>query len=78
VTHTYEDVFLGIRSSSSKVNEFDPSVAPNCTLTTSTQRIIFYEAPYWVFALAYTVFAMFVVAAWWYSPPTRRRRRDGA
>jgi hypothetical protein len=42
------------------------------------QRIIFYEAPFWVFALAYTVFAVFVVAAWWYFPPTRRRHRDDA
>ncbi|MBD7978803.1 DUF2784 domain-containing protein [Serpens gallinarum] len=40
------------------------------------QRIIFYEAPYWVFTLAYTVFAVLVVAAWWYFPPTRRRHRD--
>src|SRR5690606_18047294 len=34
------------------------------------QRIIFYEAPFWVFTLAYTVFAVLVVAAWWYFPPT--------
>ena len=40
------------------------------------QRIIFYEAPFWVFTLAYTVFAVLVVAAWWYFPPTRRRHRD--
>jgi len=40
------------------------------------QRIIFYEAPFWVFALAYTLFAALVIAAWWYFPPTRRRHRD--
>ena len=33
------------------------------------QRILFYEAPFWVFALAYTVFALLVIAAWWYFPP---------
>lgn len=37
------------------------------------QRLIFYEAPLWVFTLAYTAFAVLVVAAWWYFPPTRRR-----
>ena len=42
------------------------------------QRIIFYEAPFWVFSLAYTVFAVFVAATWWYFPPTRRRHRDDA
>lgn len=42
------------------------------------QRIIFYEAPFWVFTVAYTVFAVLVIAAWWYVPPTRRRGRDRA
>jgi hypothetical protein len=42
------------------------------------QRIIFYEAPFWLFALAYTVFAVFVIAAWWHFPPTRRRHRNDA
>jgi hypothetical protein len=43
------------------------------------QRLIFYEAPVWVFALAYTVFALLVVAAWYYFPPARsHRNRDGA
>jgi len=31
--------------------------------------ILFYQAPPWVFALAYTVFALAVVAAWWRWPP---------
>jgi hypothetical protein len=35
------------------------------------QRIIFYEAPFWVFTLAYTVFGLLVVAAWRYFPPRR-------
>jgi hypothetical protein len=33
------------------------------------QRIIFHEAPLWVFAAAYTAFATLVVASWWYFPP---------
>ena len=42
------------------------------------QRVIFYEAPFWVFTLAYTVFAVLVIGAWWYFPPTRRRHRSDA
>ena len=37
------------------------------------QRIIFYEAPSWVFTVAYTAFGMLVVLAWWYFPPGRNR-----
>lgn len=37
------------------------------------QRIIFYDAPVWVFTLAYTVFGALVVAAWWLFPPKRGR-----
>jgi len=33
------------------------------------QRVLYYEAPFWVFTLAYTVFGLLVVAAWWYFPP---------
>lgn len=39
-------------------------------------RIIFYEAPLWVFTLAYTVFGLMVAAAWWYFPPRQRKRGD--
>lgn len=38
------------------------------------QRLLFYEAPFWVFALAYTVFGLLVLASWWYFPPQRRNR----
>ncbi len=38
-------------------------------------RLIFHEAPFWIFTLAYTVFAMLVLASWWYFPPRRRNRR---
>lgn len=43
------------------------------------QRVLFYEAPFWVFVVAYTVFGLLVVWAWWRFPPRRSGRgRDGA
>ena len=44
------------------------------------QRIIFYEAPFWVFTLVYTVFGLLVLVAWWYFPPcaTRPENEHGA
>lgn len=41
-------------------------------------RLLFYDAPTWVFTLAYTVFALLVVAAWWRFPPTWRRSSVGS
>ncbi len=38
------------------------------------QRILFYEAPFWVFALVYTGFGLLVAAAWWYFPPRYGKR----
>jgi hypothetical protein len=38
-------------------------------------RLLFYEAPGWVFASAYTAFGLLVAAVWWFYPPTRRPRR---
>lgn len=35
------------------------------------QRVLYYEAPLWVFTLSYTVFALLVVAAWFIFPPHR-------
>jgi polyferredoxin len=40
------------------------------------QRILYYEAPAWVFTLAYSVFGLVVVAAWWYFPPRFKPRAD--
>jgi hypothetical protein len=40
---------------------------------TWVQRVIFYEAPTWVFTLVYTVFGLLVLASWWWFPPRRRR-----
>lgn len=36
------------------------------------ESILFYEAPFWVFVLAYTLFALLVLGAWWRFPPRRR------
>jgi hypothetical protein len=36
------------------------------------ERLLYYEAPGWVFVLGYTVFGMAVVAAWVLVPPRRR------
>ena len=38
-------------------------------------RLIFFEAPWWVFVAAYTVFAGFVLLLWWQVPPRRGMRR---
>ena len=35
------------------------------------QRLIYYEAPLWLFALIYTGFAALVILAWWRFPPRR-------
>ncbi len=36
------------------------------------QRLLYWDAPAWVFTLAYTLFALAVAAAWWRYPPRRR------
>jgi hypothetical protein len=38
-------------------------------------RLIFYDAPAWVFTLGYTLFALAVIAAWWRYPPGSDRAR---
>jgi hypothetical protein len=35
------------------------------------ERALYYDAPAWVFTLAYTLFAACVVAVWWRWPPRR-------
>lgn len=37
------------------------------------QRLLYYDAPTWVFTLAYSVFGLAVAAAWWAYPPRRQR-----
>jgi len=38
------------------------------------QRILYYDAPAWVFTFAYSLFALAVAATWWYFPPRFNRR----
>ncbi|MBK8360875.1 MAG: DUF2784 domain-containing protein [Comamonadaceae bacterium] len=37
------------------------------------QRILFYEAPAWVFVTAYSLFGLLVAVVWWRYPPERRK-----
>ena len=36
------------------------------------QRILYYEAPPWVFTLGYSLFGLLVAATWWYFPPDHK------
>lgn len=36
-------------------------------------RLIFFEAPWWVFVAAYTALALALALGWWRWPPRRRR-----
>lgn len=36
-------------------------------------RLLYYDAPAWVFILAYSVFGLLVLAAWCWFPPRRER-----
>lgn len=42
------------------------------------QRVLYYEAPSWVFVFGYSFFGLLVVATWFRFPPTSRRRSDDA
>ena len=35
------------------------------------QDLLFYQAPFWIFALVYTVFGALVLLSWWFYPPRR-------
>lgn len=37
-------------------------------------RVLFYEAPSWVFVLGYSLFGLLVIATWLYFPPAKRGR----
>ena len=39
------------------------------------QRLLYHDAPPWVFVVAYSGFGLLVVATWWYFPPTGRHGR---
>jgi polyferredoxin len=36
------------------------------------RRILYYDAPAWVFTVGYTLFGLAVLASWWRFPPRRR------
>ena len=36
-------------------------------------RLLYYDAPGWVFTAAYTLFGLAVITAWWRFPPRRSR-----
>src|SRR6187455_1761208 len=36
------------------------------------RRLLYYDAPPWVFVVCYTAFGALVVASWWLFPPGRR------
>lgn len=40
------------------------------------QRLLYYDAPAWLFGAAYTLFGGLVLATWWRWPPIGWRRRD--
>lgn len=40
-------------------------------------RLLYFEAPAWVFVIAYTAFGLCVAAAWWRWPPKSRDSRFG-
>jgi hypothetical protein len=39
--------------------------------------LLYYDAPTWVFTLAYTAFGALVAAAWWWFPPQRQLPKPG-
>ncbi len=40
-------------------------------------RLIYYQAPSWVFTLLYSVFGLFVLLTWIFAPPVPRSRKHG-
>ena len=38
------------------------------------QQLLYYDAPPWIFVLAYSLFGLLVLATWWYFPPGTKRR----
>jgi hypothetical protein len=38
------------------------------------QRILYYEAPAWVFTLVYSLFGLAVAGTWWHFPPRFKQR----
>jgi hypothetical protein len=45
------------------------AVYPGAFVAHWMQRILYYDAPPWVFALCYTIFGALVLASWFWIPP---------
>jgi len=54
------------------------AVYPGAFVAHWVQRILYYDLPAWVFALAYTVFAALVIASWFWVRPRPIRSNKGA
>jgi hypothetical protein len=39
-------------------------------------RLFFYQAPLWVFTLAYSLFGFLVLLTWWVYPPSKRLQKS--
>jgi hypothetical protein len=39
------------------------------------EELLYFDAPVWVFTVAYTLFGLIVVASWWWVRPRRSPRR---
>jgi len=37
-------------------------------------RIMYVEAPWWLFAVVYSLFGLAVLATWWYFPPSAKKQ----
>jgi polyferredoxin len=40
------------------------------------QRVLYYQAPSWVFTLVYSAFGLAVLLTWWYFPPSTESSHD--
>lgn len=38
------------------------------------ERLLYYDAPLWIFAIVYSAFGLVVLATWWYFPPKAETR----
>ena len=38
------------------------------------ERVLYYDAPAWVFTTVYSLFGLGVLATWWFFPPRRGPR----
>lgn len=40
------------------------------------QRLLYFDAPFWVFGLVYSLFGVLVITVWWWWPPRWKRSRE--